>query len=92
MQRPVFDIEIPMGLSMALARSPEAMQWFGTLTAEQQRQVIEQTHTIGSKQEMREFVEQLAAGGKSAGDNQWVSTGIPAQPDQRIRKDGPGGN
>lgn len=92
MQHPVSENEIPMGLGMALARNPEAMQRFGTLTGEQQRQIIEQTHNIGSKQEMRAFVEQLAAGRKSAGNNQWVSTGIPEQPDQRVRRDGPGGN
>jgi hypothetical protein len=28
---------------------------------------------------------------KSAGNNQWVSTGLKSQPDKRERRDGPGG-
>lgn len=28
---------------------------------------------------------------KSAGDNQWVSTGLKNNPDNRERRDGPGG-
>ncbi len=48
--------EIPMGLSMALGQNPEAMKKFCSLTDEEQKQIVEQTHFIKSKQEMKSFV------------------------------------
>mgnify|MGYP000929333226 CR=1 FL=1 len=55
--------EIPMGLGMALAKNAEAMQYFASLDPEQQRQIIEGTHGIQSKQEMQQYVESLTNGG-----------------------------
>ncbi len=48
--------EIPMGLSMALGQNPEAMKKFCSLSDEEQKQIIEKTHSITSKQEMKSFV------------------------------------
>ena len=45
--------EIPMGLGMALAENLNAMEYFASLSPAQQQAVIERTHQIRSKQEMR---------------------------------------
>lgn len=47
---------MPMGLGMALAENLEAMNYFSSLSAEQQQQIIDHTHSIQSKQEMRQYV------------------------------------
>ena len=52
--------DIPMGLGMALAQNLDAMSYFTSLSPEQQQSIIEATHNIHSKQEMRSFVESLA--------------------------------
>ncbi|MDF2473613.1 MAG: hypothetical protein K0R21_1395 [Anaerocolumna sp.] len=52
--------EIPIGLGMALAQNLEAMNYFSSLNNEQKQNVIEQTHTIGSKEEMQQFVSAIA--------------------------------
>ncbi len=51
--------EIPIGLGMALAMNREAMNSFASMPAQQQQQIIEQTHSIRSKEEMRAFVQSL---------------------------------
>lgn len=51
--------EIPMGLGMALAENLNAMEYFASLSPAQQQAVIERTHQIRSKQEMRSFVQSL---------------------------------
>ena len=51
--------EIPMGLGMALAEDVESMQYFASLSEAEKQAVIEQTHQIRSKQEMRRFVKEL---------------------------------
>lgn len=51
--------EIPMGLGMALAENLNAMEYFASLSPAQQHAVIERTHQIRSKQEMRSFVQNL---------------------------------
>lgn len=50
---------IPMGLSMALAQNPEAMNRFAALSEEEKRRVVQHTHEIGSKKEMRAYVDSL---------------------------------
>lgn len=50
---------LPMGLGMALAQNPEAMNRFAALSEEEKRQVIQHTHEIGSKKEMRSYVDSL---------------------------------
>ena len=51
--------EMPMGLSMALAQNPEAMQKFTMLSEDKKKQIIDGTHSIRSKQEMHEYVNKL---------------------------------
>ena len=51
--------EIPMGLGMALAENLNAMEYFASLSPAQQQAVIERTHQIRPKQEMRSFVQSL---------------------------------
>lgn len=48
--------EIPMGLGMALAQNLPAMNHFASLSRERQQQIIQRTHSIGSKEEMQSFV------------------------------------
>lgn len=51
--------DIPMGLGMALTKNTEAMQYFSGLSQEEQRRIIDHTHSISSKQEMQHFVDHL---------------------------------
>lgn len=50
---------VPMGLGMALAQDLNAMNYFASLGESGQRQIIEQTHGIRSKEEMRQFVSNI---------------------------------
>lgn len=54
--------EIPMGLGMALAKNLNAMNYFSSLDAGSQKQIIEHTHSIRSKEEMQDFVSRLDQG------------------------------
>lgn len=54
--------EIPMGLGMALAKDLNAMSYFSNLDKASQKQIIEHTHTIRSKEEMQDFVSKLDQG------------------------------
>ena len=51
--------EIPMGFSMALAQRPEAMQKFSMLSESKQNEIINGTHAIHSKKEMRKYVDDI---------------------------------
>lgn len=53
------DSEIPMGLGMALAKNPTAMQVFSALPPEGKAAVIERTHTVASKREMEQLVRDI---------------------------------
>ena len=50
---------MPMGLGMALAHNYDIMAHFAGLSDDRKREIIEQTHSINSKQEMKEFVDNL---------------------------------
>lgn len=54
--------EIPMGLGMALAQNDKAMERFTSLSPEERRKIIDHTHDIHSKQEMRQYVDNLFSG------------------------------
>lgn len=59
----VFDgIEMPMGLGMALAQNMPALDIFSNMNALQKQAVIDHTHQINSKNEMHEFVREIAQG------------------------------
>lgn len=51
--------EMPMGLGMALAMNPAAMQKFASLSETKKQEIINGTHTISSKAEMRQYVENI---------------------------------
>ena len=53
---------MPMGLGMALAENMQAMQYFAALPDQKKQAVIDHTHQIQSKQEMRQFVQELPSG------------------------------
>ena len=55
--------ELPMGFGMLLSENPDAMQYFSSLSAQQQKEIIEQTHAISSRNEMRAFVSSLGQNG-----------------------------
>lgn len=48
--------EMPVDFSMALAQNPDAMQKFAMLSEDKKRQIITGTHSVKSKQEMHEYV------------------------------------
>lgn len=52
--------EIPIGLGMALAQDLDAMQQFSSLSEAQKKEVIQKTHQVKSKQEMKNLVSNLA--------------------------------
>lgn len=52
-------VDLPMGLGMALSQDLNAMKYFSSLSPDQQRDIIDQTHRITSKSEMKQFVNGL---------------------------------
>ena len=55
--------EMPLGLGMALAQDVEAMQIFASLPHSRQQEIIQKTHSVHSKQEMRELVQKIRTEG-----------------------------
>lgn len=53
------NLDLPVGLSMALAMNPEAMQKFSSLPYEKKWQVISGTHAVESREEMKQYVENI---------------------------------
>lgn len=53
------DMELPMGFGMALAQNEAAMKQFESLSEAQKQAVIQRTHSVNSKQEMRQLVASL---------------------------------
>ena len=52
--------EIPLGFGMALAQNTVALAKFAALSEQQQKQMIDHTHAIQSKEEMQAYVNELA--------------------------------
>ena len=52
--------EVPLGFGMALAQNTTALVKFAGLSEQQQQQMIDHTHTIHSKEEMQQYVDELA--------------------------------
>ena len=52
-------MELPMGFGMALAQNEAAMKQFESLSEAQKQAVIQRTHSVNSKQEMRQLVASL---------------------------------
>ena len=51
--------DLPMGFSMALAQNEAAMKQFESLSEAEKQAVIQRTHSVTSKQEMRRLVASL---------------------------------
>lgn len=51
--------EIPLGFGMALAQRPAAMERFAAMSEAQRQEIINGTHAIRSKAEMRKYVENI---------------------------------
>lgn len=54
--------DMPLGLGMGLAKNIYAMNKFANMTKVQQQAIIDQTHSIDSKDEMQKFVQNIADG------------------------------
>jgi hypothetical protein len=54
--------ELPMGFGMALMQNQAAAQYFHSLSEQERRRILEETHQIASKEDMRAFVDHLAQG------------------------------
>ena len=52
-------MELPLGFGMALAQNEAAMKRFGALSEGEIQEILEQTHHVKSKQEMRQLVADL---------------------------------
>lgn len=51
--------DLPLGFAMALAQNERAMAKFESLSDAEKRAVVEKTHSVGSKAEMRSLVNSL---------------------------------
>ncbi len=56
----IFTDDMPLGLGMALAQNPSALDRFSRLNEDEKRELIGSVHGIRSKEEMRAFVDQFA--------------------------------
>lgn len=54
-----FWTELPLGLSMALAKDPTAMNYFNGLSPEEQKSFVDGTRSLRSAEEMQDYVAQL---------------------------------
>ncbi|PWM99308.1 MAG: hypothetical protein DBX37_04870 [Massilioclostridium sp.] len=55
--------DLPMGLGMALAQNTDAMKKFVDLSKPEQAAIIGHTHSIHSKQEMHDYINQIFGAG-----------------------------
>ena len=51
--------KMPVGLGMALAQRPEAMEKFVSLSETKKQEIINATHSVLSKEEMRQYVDKI---------------------------------
>jgi uncharacterized protein YdeI (YjbR/CyaY-like superfamily) len=58
-----YGAEIPMGLGMALMQNPAAMDCFYALPREAKQRIINHTHSVSSKEEMKAYVASLVSSG-----------------------------
>lgn len=59
MQRMSLDAELPLGLGLAMAQRPEAMERFAALPEAERQAVVNKARIARTKQEMRACVDQL---------------------------------
>lgn len=51
--------DLPMGFGLTLVQNEVSMKYFASLSPDEQRAVIDQTHNISSRGEMHNFVQAL---------------------------------
>ena len=51
--------KMPIGFGMALAQRPDAMEKFAMLSEAEKQEIINGTHSVTSKEEMRQYVDKL---------------------------------
>ncbi len=56
--------ELPMGLSMALAQNPDALNRFEAMADEKRQAFISGTHAVRSKRDMQSYVQSLVDGNR----------------------------
>ncbi len=56
------EIELPLGLGMALAQNEAAMKRFESLSEPEKQAFVQKTHSVASKAEMKALVSSLTAG------------------------------
>ena len=59
MERMSLDMELPLGLGLAMAQRPEAMERFAALPEAERKNVVDRARNARTKQEMRDCVENL---------------------------------
>lgn len=52
--------DIPLGLGMAMAQNTDAMNYFAKLDESGKQRIIDHAHTVNSKREMQNFVNNMA--------------------------------
>ena len=57
------NLELPLGFGMALAQNEAAMKRFESLSETEKQAVLAKTHSVHSKQEMRQLVDGLCTSG-----------------------------
>lgn len=57
------NLELPLGFGMALAQNEAAMKRFESLSETEKQAVLAKTHSVRSKQEMRQLVDGLCTSG-----------------------------
>jgi len=55
----IYAADMPMGLDIALAKNQTARSYFYSLPEASQKQIIDHTHTVDSKEEMQAYVDSL---------------------------------
>lgn len=51
--------DVPLGFGMALAQNTEALNKFASLSENERKTLIEGAHNVNSRQEMREYVNNI---------------------------------
>ena len=52
---------MPVGLVMALSQNESALNYFSRLPSSQQQRIINDVHSIESKEEMKQYVDNLVS-------------------------------
>ena len=55
--------ELPVGFAMALAMNEPAMKKFESLSTAEKESIVQQTHSVKSRNEMQKIVMSIVAGG-----------------------------